>query len=78
VAWAHEFDRKNGVSAVFVELANSDFTLNGAQADENTALLRAGLNGALTPRFSISARLESERGESVSEVGGVLQARLRF
>ncbi len=60
VAWAHDHSTDNSVSATFQALPGSNFTVNGAAAPHDLALLSAGAEYRFATHVSIGARFDGE------------------
>lgn len=59
-AWAHDHSSDDSVSAAFQTLPGSSFTMNGAAAVPNSALLSAGAEIRLTTGISLGAKFDGE------------------
>ena len=59
-AWAHDHSSNPALGAVFQTLPGSNFTVNGAQAAADSALLSAAAELRLASRWSIGARFDGE------------------
>ncbi len=77
-AWAHYFVNDAGVSAALVGLRGSDFTVQGAQYSQNSALLGLGANFALTPAMTFATEFNAEIGARQATFGGNAKLRVSF
>ncbi|MDH4413216.1 MAG: autotransporter-associated beta strand repeat-containing protein [Rhizobium sp.] len=77
-AWAHYFVNDASVSAALVGLSGSNFTVEGAQYSQNSALLGLGANIALTPSMTFAAELNAEIGARQAMYGGNAKLRVSF
>jgi outer membrane autotransporter protein len=59
-AWAHDHSDNPALGAVFQTLPGSSFTVNGAKAVPNSALLSAGAELRLANSWSIDAKFDGE------------------
>ena len=59
LAWAHGFAGASQASAAFVAVPSSDFTVSGATADKNTALVSLGAELRLDGGLRLSAQLDT-------------------
>jgi outer membrane autotransporter protein len=60
VAWAHDFNNDQSINAAFQTLPGASFTVDGAQAAPNAALLSAGAELRLINNWSVAAKLDGE------------------
>jgi len=60
VAWAHDFVSNPALGAVFQSLPGASFIVNGAPMPQNSALISAGAELYLTPRFTLLAKFDGE------------------
>jgi outer membrane autotransporter protein len=59
-AWAHDFNNDQGINAAFQTLPGASFTVNGAEAAPNAALLSAGAELRLINNWSVAAKFDGE------------------
>ncbi|MDB5599849.1 MAG: autotransporter protein [Xanthobacteraceae bacterium] len=59
-AWAHDFNNDQSINAAFQTLPGASFTVNGAQAAPNAALLSAGAELRLVNNWSVAAKFDGE------------------
>lgn len=59
-AWAHDHANNPSLGAVFQTLPGSNFTVSGAKAIPNSALLSAGAELRLANNWSIGAKFDGE------------------
>jgi outer membrane autotransporter protein len=72
-SWVHEFDPARNVSASFIALPGSGFTVDGPRAASNAARLDLGSKLALTRTSSLFASFDgefSDRSQSYAGKGG--------
>ncbi|WP_170850006.1 MULTISPECIES: autotransporter domain-containing protein [unclassified Beijerinckia] len=72
LAWAHNYNPNSSISASFLNLPASGFTVNGAAAARNAALVSAGAEMKWQGGLSIAATFEGEfsgRGNSYAGKG---------
>jgi T5SS/PEP-CTERM-associated repeat protein/autotransporter-associated beta strand protein len=73
VSWVHEFDPARNVSASFIAMPGSGFTVDGPRAASNAARLDLGSKLALTRTSSLFASFDgefSDRSQSYAGKGG--------
>jgi T5SS/PEP-CTERM-associated repeat protein/autotransporter-associated beta strand protein len=73
LSWVHEFDPTRNVSASFIALPGSGFTVDGPRAASNAARLDLGSKLALTRTSSLFASFDgefSDRSQSYAGKGG--------
>jgi outer membrane autotransporter protein len=78
VGWAHNFEQDFSMRAAMLGPPAAAFSVEGASPDDNALFLRAGMDFAVSNRFSIGGRVEGERSNSDSEVAVSLNGRARF
>jgi outer membrane autotransporter protein len=59
-AWAHDFNNDQSIHAAFQTLPGASFTVNGASAAPNAALLSAGAELRLVNNWSLAAKFDGE------------------
>jgi uncharacterized protein with beta-barrel porin domain len=59
-AWANDHAGNPGINSAFQTLPGSTFTVNGAAAPTNSALLSAGAELRLANRVSLGAKFDGE------------------
>ena len=77
VAWANDHSNGGSVSALFQTLPGSSFSVDGAKAAPNSALLSAAADWRLASRVTVGARLDSEfasRSQTYAATGRVSYA----
>jgi len=77
-AWAHYFRRDADLSASLIGLPGAAFTVTGAEADRNSALVSAGLRARLSERVTLGLNLDGEFSASSNRIGGSAQIRVSF
>lgn len=76
LAWGAYLQRDARMSASFVGLPGSGFTISGARPDEHVALISAGLDWRISPQATLTARADGEfSGGGYAATG---TARIRF
>lgn len=69
-AWAHDWTSDPRVNASFQSLPGANFTVEGAEAPENVALVSAGIDVPLSAAASISADFDGEFAEDYQSYAG--------
>jgi outer membrane autotransporter protein len=59
-AWAHDFNDDQSIHAAFQTLPGASFTVNGAQAASDAALLSAGAELRLVSNWSLAGKFDGE------------------
>lgn len=75
-AWLHDFNPQASMTASFLNLQGSSFTVNGAARANDAALLSAGVDWAVNPKLALKAELNGALSAQQMGYGGAL--RLRF
>lgn len=76
LAWGAYLQRDARMSASFVGLPGSGFTISGARPDEHVALVSAGMDWRISPQATLTARADGEfSGGGYAATG---TARIRF
>jgi outer membrane autotransporter protein len=78
IGWAAYLQRDAGMTARFVGLANSGFTLGAARPDANAALLSGGVDWRLNPAMTMTARVDAELASNSYAVNGTARLRYEF
>jgi fibronectin-binding autotransporter adhesin len=78
IGWAAYLQRDAGMTARFIGLANSGFSLGGARPDANAALLSGGVDWRLNPTMTVTARVDAELASNSYAVNGTARIRYEF
>lgn len=78
LAWGAYLQRDARMSASFVGLPGSGFTVNGARPDSNVALVSAGLDWRISPQATLTARVDGEFSGSGYAANGTARIRYAF
>lgn len=78
VAWVHNFDTANSVTASFQSLPGATFLVSGAALDRNALRTTATAELDLRNGFSIAATFDGEFGENSRSLGGKGAIRYRW
>jgi autotransporter-associated beta strand protein len=70
LAWAHDFVSNPSLGATFESLPGTNFTVNGAPMPQNSALVSAGAELFITPRWALLAKFEGEFAPGSQTYGG--------
>jgi outer membrane autotransporter protein len=70
LAWAHDFNNDQSINVAFQTLPGASFTVNGAQAAPNAALLSAGAELRLINNWSVAAKLDGELASGARTYAG--------
>jgi uncharacterized protein with beta-barrel porin domain len=70
IAWAHDFVGNPALSAAFESLPGSNFIVNGAAMPHDSALVSAGAELFLTPRWTLLAKFDGEFANGSQTYGG--------
>ena len=68
-AWAHDWNSSPSVTATFQNLSGSAFTVLGARAPRDLALVSAETEYRLNARTSLSAKLDGQFGAGATGFG---------
>ena len=77
-AWAHDWTSDRSVTAAFQPLPGARFTVHGAEAPENIALVSAGAEMALSEAAGLSADFNGEFAEDYQSYAGSLKLALSW
>lgn len=77
-AWAHRFQRDANLAAGIIGLPGANFSVAGAQANRNSALLSAGIKAKLSERVSVGLSLDGDVAANSSRLGGSAQLKVSF
>jgi uncharacterized protein with beta-barrel porin domain len=77
-AWAHNFSQDTDFTASLVGLTNSRFTIQGAQAGDNGALLAFGGDRQFAANVSLGARLDADLAEKANAYSASMKLRVGF
>jgi len=69
-AWAHDYANDNGINAAFQTLPGSSFTVNGAAAPKNSALLSLGGEWRMANGVTLGARFDGEFAQNSQSYAG--------
>jgi outer membrane autotransporter protein len=72
LAWAHDWESDANVDASFLSLPGTSFTVNGAEAPDDLALVTAGAAFDIAAQTILSARFDGEFGKDYQSYGGSL------
>jgi len=72
LAWAHDWRSDANADAAFRSLPGASFTVNGAEAPDDIALVTAGAEFGLGSQTTLSARFDGEFGQDYQSYGGTL------
>ena len=75
LAWAHDWQNGNSVDASFQSLPGASFTVNGAEAPDDVALVGLGADVALSAAATLSASFDGEFAEDYQSYAGTLALR---
>jgi uncharacterized protein with beta-barrel porin domain len=78
VAWAHYHQRDAALAASINGIPGASFSVTGARADRNAALLAAGADIKLSSRVSLGMRVDSELAAKTRLVGGTARLSVSF
>ncbi|WP_421989058.1 beta strand repeat-containing protein [Roseococcus sp.] len=78
LGWAAYLQRDAGMSARFIGLANSGFSLSGARPDAHAALVSGGLDWQLAPGMTLTTRMDAELAANSYAVNGTARIRYEF
>ena len=78
LAWAHDFVGNPALSAAFQSLPGSTFTVNGAPLPQDSALVSAGAELFITPRWTLLARFDGEFAPGSQTYAGTGTLRYRW
>jgi autotransporter-associated beta strand protein len=75
VAWGHYLMRDQNSAVALQAFPGNGFTVQGARPDTDSAILTAGLEMEIAPRWTLGARVDSELSSRVREVAGTVRLR---
>lgn len=78
VAWGHYLMREQSSVAALQAFPGQGFVVQGARPDADSAILAAGLETEIAPRWTLGARIDSELSGRVREVAGTVRVRYAF
>ena len=78
LAWGHYLMRELTAGASFLAFPGQGFTIQGARPDADSAILAAGFETEIAPRWTLGARLDSELSSRVREISGTIRLRHAF
>ncbi|MBS7811018.1 autotransporter-associated beta strand repeat-containing protein [Roseococcus pinisoli] len=78
LGWAAYLQRDAGMSAGFIGLANSGFSLSGARPDAHAALISGGVDWQLNPGMTVTARVDAELASNSYAANGTVRIRYEF
>jgi autotransporter-associated beta strand protein len=78
VAWAHNFNTDRNISAIFLTLPGTSFTVGGAAPAVNTALVSGAAELRLASGWSIGGRFDGEFGRGTSSYAGTGTVRVAW
>jgi outer membrane autotransporter protein len=70
LAWAHDFVSNPSLGAAFESLPGTSFVVNGAPIPNDSALVSAGAEFYLTPRWTLLAKFDGEFAGGSQSYGG--------
>jgi outer membrane autotransporter protein len=77
-AWAHDYDTDIVANAAFQSLPAAAFSVAGARAAADSALLSAGVEMQLTESISLSTKVDGEFSSTTTMYSGTLNARVTW
>jgi autotransporter-like protein len=77
-AWAHDFNRNPNLTAVFLTLPGTTFTVFGAKPTEDLALASVGAELVMINGWSAMAKFSGEFGDGTQTYGGSGKLRYRW
>lgn len=78
LAWGAYLQRDAQMSASFVGLPGSGFTVRGARPDANVGLVSAGMDWRINPQATLTARVDTEFSGSGYAATGTARVRFAF
>ena len=78
VAWAHYLMREQSSVTALQAFPGQGFVVQGARPDADSAILAAGLETEIAPRWTLGARVDSELSSRVREISGTVRLRYSF
>ncbi|TCH99805.1 hypothetical protein EJV46_03810 [Roseococcus sp. SYP-B2431] len=78
VGWAAYLQRDAGMSARFIGLPGSGFSLSGARPDAHAALVSGGVDWRVSPGMTLTTRLDAELAANGYAVNGTARLRYEF
>jgi autotransporter-associated beta strand protein len=77
-AWAHYVQRDADLTASLIGLPGATFTVTGARAERDSALVSAGISARLSERITLGLNLDGELSANSNRIGGSAQIRVSF
>ncbi|TCH98297.1 autotransporter domain-containing protein [Roseococcus sp. SYP-B2431] len=77
-AWGHYLMREQTSAVALQAFPGNGFTVQGARPDADSAILAAGIETEIAPRWTLGARVDSELSSRVREVAGTVRVRYAF
>jgi uncharacterized protein with beta-barrel porin domain len=78
VAWGHYLMREQTSAVALQAFPGNGFSVQGARPDVDSAILAAGVETEIAPRWMLGARVDSELSTRVREVAGTVRLRYAF
>ncbi|MDB5415353.1 MAG: hypothetical protein JWR10_3688, partial [Rubritepida sp.] len=78
LAWGAYLQRDARVSASFVGLPGSGFSVSGARPDEHVALVSAGIDWRVSAQATVTARVDGEFSGGGYAANGTARVRFAF
>jgi uncharacterized protein with beta-barrel porin domain len=77
-AWAHDWSEGGGTDVSFQAIDNASFTVKGAEAPDDVALVNATLSAWVTESLEVSGSATGEFGEGYESLSGALTLNMPF
>lgn len=77
-AWAHDWNEGDGTDVSFQAIENASFTVRGAEAPGDVALLNATLSAWVTDSLEVSGSATGEFGADYESLSGALSLNMPF
>jgi uncharacterized protein with beta-barrel porin domain len=77
-AWAHDWNDGDGTDVSFQAIENASFTVRGAEAPDDVALVNATLSAWVTESLEVSGSATGEFGQGYESLSGALSLNMPF
>ena len=77
-AWAHDWNDGDGTDVSFQAIENASFTVRGAEAPDDVALVNATLSAWVTDNLEVSGSATGEFGAGYESLSGALSLNMPF
>lgn len=77
-AWAHDWSEGDGTDVSFQAIDNASFTVTGAEAPDDVALVNATLSAWVTESLEVSGSATGEFGNGYESLSGALSLNMPF